>query len=119
MKEIISELCLRNCLGITNDGFSKLENLRYLERLDLYRAAIDTSTMCSIIRKNNRMKHLNLASMQDGLNMDEVAKELGNSCPYLETVDFWKALTLTPYGVRALVRCSNLREIDFGWWYGP
>lgn len=113
----ISELCLRNCVGITNEGFSKLENLELLERLELYRTAIETPTLCSILRRNRRMRHLNVAGMHERLNMDEVAMELGNSCPYLESVDFWKAQTFTPHGLRALSRCKNLREVDFGWWY--
>lgn len=111
------ELCLRNCMGITNEGFSKLEKLQCLERLELYGTAIETSILCSILRRNPQMRHLNLAGMHDRLNVDEVAIELGNSCLQLESVDFWKAQTLTPHGVRALARCINLREVDFGWWY--
>ncbi|CAK9798352.1 F-box/LRR-repeat protein 4 [Anthophora plagiata] len=111
----LKELCLRNCTGVTNDGFSKLENLKFLERLELYRTTIETSTLCSILKKNTQMRHLNLAGMHDRLNIDEVAAVLGKSCPYLESVDFWKAQTLTPHGVIALSRCTNLREVDFGW----
>ncbi|XP_046813312.1 F-box/LRR-repeat protein 4 isoform X1 [Vespa velutina] len=111
----LKELCLRNCMGITNDGFSKLEKLQCLERLELYGTAIETSILCSILRRNPQMRHLNLAGMHDRLNVDEVAIELGNSCLQLESVDFWKAQTLTPHGVRALARCINLREVDFGW----
>ncbi|XP_060830023.1 F-box/LRR-repeat protein 4 isoform X1 [Bombus pascuorum] len=111
----LKELCLCNCMGVTNEGFSKLENLKFLERLELYRTTIETSTLCSILKKNTQMRHLNLAGMHDRLNIDEVAVELGNSCPYLESVDFWKAQTLTPYGVRALSHCTKLREVDFGW----
>ncbi|XP_015432230.1 PREDICTED: F-box/LRR-repeat protein 4 [Dufourea novaeangliae] len=111
----LRELCLRNCMGVTNEGFSKLENLELFERLELYRTNIETSTLCCILRKNIQMRHLNLAGMHDRLNIDEVAVELGNSCPYLESVDFWKAQTLTPHGVRALSHCTNLREVDFGW----
>ncbi|XP_076163668.1 F box and leucine-rich-repeat gene 4 [Ptiloglossa arizonensis] len=111
----LKELCLRNCMGVTNEGFSKLKNLELLERLELYRTNIETATLCSILKKNTQMRHLNLAGMHDRLNIDEVAIKLGNSCPYLESVDFWKAQTLTPHGVRALSRCTNLREVDFGW----
>ncbi|KAI4484703.1 hypothetical protein M0804_007269 [Polistes exclamans] len=114
----LKELCLRNCMGITNDGFSKLEKLQCLERLELYGTTIETSILCSILRKNPQMKHLNLAGMHDRLNVDEIAIELGNSCLKLESVDFWKAQTLTPHGVRALARCVNLREVDFGWCSG-
>lgn len=111
----LKELCLRKCMSITNEGFSKLENLKSLERLELCRTIIETSALCSILRKNTQMRHLNLAGMHERLNIDEVAVELGNSCPYLESVDFWKGQTLTPHGVRALSHCTNLREVDFGW----
>lgn len=72
--------------------------------------------LCSILKKNPHIRHLNLASMHDRLNMNEVATELGTSCTKLESIDFWKAQTLTVDGIRALTNCSNLREIDFGWW---
>ncbi|XP_014487327.1 PREDICTED: F-box/LRR-repeat protein 4 isoform X1 [Dinoponera quadriceps] len=111
----LKELCLRNCEEITSKGFSRLENLEFLERLELYGTTIETATLCSILRRNPRMRHLNVAGMHDRLNVDEVAVELGNSCPYLESVDFWKAQTFTPHGLRALARCKNLREVDFGW----
>lgn len=62
------------------------------------------------------MRHLNLAGMHDRLNMDEVATEISTSCSKLESIDFWKAQTLTPQGVRALATCSKLKEVDFGWW---
>ncbi|OAD59843.1 F-box/LRR-repeat protein 4 [Eufriesea mexicana] len=96
----LKELCLCNCMGVTNQGFTKLENLKFLERLELYRTSIETSTVCSILKKNTEIRHLNLA---------------GNSCPHLESVDFWKSQTLTPHGVRALSHCTKLREVDFGW----
>ncbi|XP_078050003.1 F box and leucine-rich-repeat gene 4 [Augochlora pura] len=111
----LKELCLRNCIGVTNEGFSKLENLELLERLELYRTNIETATLCTILKNNIRMRHLNLAGMHERLNIDEVAVQLGSSCPHLESIDFWKAQTLTPHGVRALSHCNKLREIDFGW----
>lgn len=111
-----SELCLRNCTGITNNGFTPLTNFKNLERLELYRTLVETDILCLILRKNPHIRHLNLASMHDKLNMDDVATELAASCPELESADFWKAQTLTVDGIRALTNCSNLREIDFGWW---
>lgn len=62
------------------------------------------------------MRHLNVAGMHERLNMDDVAIEIANSCSNLESIDCWKAQTLTPTGVRALTRCTRLREVDFGWW---
>jgi len=40
---------------------------------------------------------------------------LSLSCKKLESIDMWKSATLTSNGLRALAKCTNLREIDFGW----
>ncbi|KAL7300445.1 hypothetical protein TKK_0006797 [Trichogramma kaykai] len=114
----LKELKLRNCTSISNNGFTLLENLENLEILDLYRTMIETDKLCAILRKNTRLKHLNLAGMHDCLNMDEVATEIAASCLNLESIDCWKAQTLTVNGLRALTNCSNLREVDFGWCTG-
>ncbi|XP_066596983.1 F-box/LRR-repeat protein 4 isoform X2 [Prorops nasuta] len=110
----ISRTC-KNLKGITADGFSHLKTLKFLERLELYRTAIGTSTLCSILKNNTELKHLNLAGMHENMNMDEIATELGASCLSLESVDFWKGHLLTSNGVRALSYCTKLREVDFGW----
>ncbi|XP_074113577.1 F box and leucine-rich-repeat gene 4 [Cotesia typhae] len=111
----LKELCLRNCTSVTTEGFGNLDKLHSLERLELYRTSIETGELCSILKNNKKIRHLNLAGVNDRLNMDEVALELSNSCNYLESIDCWKVQTLTPVGVRALTRCTRLREVDFGW----
>ncbi|XP_071561373.1 F-box/LRR-repeat protein 4-like [Temnothorax nylanderi] len=111
----LNELSLRNCDSIKDQGFLCLENLESLERLDLYRTRIRTQTLCKILRKNRRMRHLHIGGTDKYLNVDEVAMELKNSCPDLESIDLWKAHTLTSQGIDALADCKNLREVDFGW----
>ncbi|KAM0727295.1 F-box/LRR-repeat protein 4 [Formica fusca] len=112
----LKELCLRNCQGIQDWGFEYLENLEFLERLDLYRTFIKTDTLCKILQKNRWLRHLNIAgTFQDNINIDVIAMELGRSCPDLESIDFWKAQTLTSQGINALAACKNLREVDFSW----
>ncbi|KAL0113084.1 hypothetical protein PUN28_012359 [Cardiocondyla obscurior] len=111
----LKELGLRNCDLIHDKGFSYLESLEFLEYLDLYRTHIKTQTLCKILRKNPRMRHLHIGGTDKSLNVDEVAMELKNSCPDLESIDLWKAHTLTSQGIDALADCKNLREIDFGW----
>ena len=107
---------MRSCTAISNNGFASLENLHHLERLELYRTSIETETLCSILRNNSDIRHLNLASMHDGLDMDDIATEVADSCKKLESIDFWKSRTVTVRGIRALAQCTNLKEIDFGWW---
>ncbi|XP_034937072.1 F-box/LRR-repeat protein 4 [Chelonus insularis] len=116
--EYLKELCLRHCTAITNDGFYYLSKLNNLERLELYRTLIETSNLCLILRNNPRMRHLNLAGLTDYLNMDVVVEEITCSCPYVESIDFWKIRTLTSAGIRTLSSCVNLREVDFGWCTG-
>lgn len=111
----LQELGLRNCDLITDKGFSYLENLEFLERLDLYRTHIKAETLCKILRRNHQIRHLNIGGTDQCLNVDEVAIELRNSCPDLESIDLWKAHTLTSQGIDALADCKNLREVDFGW----
>ncbi|XP_024873907.1 F-box/LRR-repeat protein 4-like [Temnothorax curvispinosus] len=111
----LNELSLRNCDSIKDQGFLCLENLESLERLDLYRTRIKTQTLCKILRKNRRMRHLDIGGTYEYLNVDEVAMELRNSCPDLESIDLWQAHTLTSQGIDALADCKNLREVDFGW----
>ncbi|XP_077274473.1 F box and leucine-rich-repeat gene 4 isoform X2 [Temnothorax americanus] len=111
----LNELSLRNCDSIKDQGFLCLENLESLERLDLYRTRIKTQILCKILRKNRQMRHLHIGGTDKYLNVDEVAVELRNSCPDLESIDLWKAHTLTSQGIDALADCKNLREVDFGW----
>lgn len=111
----LRELCLRNCRKIQKQGFVYLQTLRLLEILDLYRTCIETTELCKILRCNPRLRHLNVAGVLEYLNADEIARELGNSCLQLESVDFWKAMSLTSLGINALTRCRNLREVDFSW----
>ena len=112
----VSELGLRNCTNITKNGFSPLITLSHLERLDLYRTLIETNILCSILKENVNMRHLNLASMHERLNMDEISQSLAAYCPNLESIDFWKAHTFTVSGLKLLSNCRSLKEVDFGWW---
>lgn len=114
----LEELGLRDCQLITNKGFSHLENLELLERLDLYGTCIETRTLCTILQRNPRMRHLRLGGMMkldhpNLLQMDEIAMELRNSCPDLESINLWLPYALTSQGINALADCKNLREIEF------
>ncbi|XP_011688222.1 PREDICTED: F-box/LRR-repeat protein 4-like [Wasmannia auropunctata] len=111
----LKELSLRNCDLIKDKGFSYLESLEFLERLDLYRTHIKTQALCKILQRNPRMRHLHIGGTDKSLNVDEVAMELRNSCPDLESIDLWKTHSLTSQGIDALADCRNLREVDFGW----
>ncbi|XP_011705902.1 PREDICTED: F-box/LRR-repeat protein 4-like, partial [Wasmannia auropunctata] len=82
----LKELGLCNCYLINDEGFSYLENLEFLERLDLSRTCIKTRTLCKILQKNPRMRHLHIRYTCE-VDVNEVAVELKNSCPDLESID--------------------------------
>ncbi|XP_011692754.1 PREDICTED: F-box/LRR-repeat protein 4-like [Wasmannia auropunctata] len=109
----ILKLGLCNCYLINDEGFSYLENLEFLERLDLSRTCIKTRTLCKILQKNPRMRHLHIRYTCE-VDVNEVAVELKNSCPDLESIDSCTN-TFTSRGIDALADCKNLREVDFGW----
>lgn len=105
------ELGLHRCDWIKDKGFSYLENLEFLERLDLRSTHIKTQTLCNILQRNPRMRHLHVGRVS-GLDVHVVAMVLKNSCPDLESIDSW-GIYITPSGIDALADCKNLREVTF------
>ncbi|TGZ51519.1 hypothetical protein DBV15_12369 [Temnothorax longispinosus] len=90
--------------------FSCLENLEFLEDLNLRYMYIATATLCKILQKNRRMRNLNLSTLDGGNfnssfeNQDAVAIQLGNS-------------VITSRGIEALAECKNLRELNISYTY--
>ncbi|KAM3965356.1 F box and leucine-rich-repeat gene 4 isoform 2-T2 [Aphomia sociella] len=109
----LQELCLRSVIGCSD--WSILAFLKKLRRLDLYRTNITTRALVTIITSNPGLEHLNVGSCKMISSMDEVAIALGNHCPHLISVDFWRSFSLTPNGIRALGNCKILQELDVGW----
>ncbi|KAG5325922.1 FBXL4 protein, partial [Acromyrmex heyeri] len=121
--ENLKELDLFNCYSITDVGFSYLENLKFLEYLNVGNTSITTKILCKILRRNIRMRHLFIkGTYEDLLNADEVLIELRTSCPDLESISLEYTFTsisikLTSKGINALIACKNLRYVDLDWWY--
>ncbi|KAG5321969.1 FBXL2 protein, partial [Pseudoatta argentina] len=102
----LKELDLFNCYSITNVGFSYLENLKFLEYLNVGKTHITTKTLYKILRRNIRMRHLLIrGTYEDLLNADEVLIELRNSCPDLESISL--EYTLTPMSFKFTSKCIN------------
>ncbi|XP_036148552.1 uncharacterized protein LOC118647568 isoform X2 [Monomorium pharaonis] len=111
----LKELNLSCCRFVNDKGFSYLENLRYLECLNLQTIEkMQTKTLCKILQRNQQLRNLNLANTN--LNIDEIIVELKNSCPNLETINLQR-ITITSKSIYALADCKNLQEIYFGWLY--
>ncbi|XP_036148544.1 uncharacterized protein LOC118647567 isoform X2 [Monomorium pharaonis] len=107
----LKELNLSCCRFVNDKGFSYLENLKYLECLNLQTVEkIKTKTLCKILQKNQQLRDLNLANTR--LNIYEVIVELKNLCPNLETINL-QGTRITSYCIYALANCKNVREIYF------
>ncbi|KAL6260580.1 hypothetical protein P5V15_008101 [Pogonomyrmex californicus] len=110
----LKELDLGGC-SVSDRGLLYLANLQFLERLDLYRSCVTTSTLCEIVRSNPRLRYLLIANIQGEVDIGNVSEELRRHCPNLESVDFWKAHVFTSRYLIELSECKNLREVNFGW----
>ncbi|XP_044728652.1 F-box/LRR-repeat protein 4 [Chrysoperla carnea] len=114
----LKELGLRNCTTASEVGFGSLAQLTNLERLDLYRAAIEGPALVSILRANPKMKHLSVGACGHIAAMDDVAFVLSRHNLDLISVDFWKSYSLSLPGLYALANCRKLQELDIGWCLG-
>lgn len=50
------------------------------------------------------------------VNMDNVAQHIGQYNQSLISLDLWKSRFLSAAGLEALSKCTELEEVDFGWW---
>ncbi|KYN17232.1 F-box/LRR-repeat protein 4, partial [Trachymyrmex cornetzi] len=110
------------CYWINDAGFSYLENLKYLEYLNVDETYITTETLCKILRRNTRMRHLYIGGEDENLNPDKIVMELRNSCPDLESIKLRynrnvlaRFNILTSKGIKYLADCKNLREVYLDW----
>lgn len=49
--------------------------------------------------------------------MDEIAIQISKCNPEMVSIDMWKSFSLSAVGLMALSKCTQLEEVDFGWWY--
>ncbi|XP_024882311.1 F-box/LRR-repeat protein 4-like [Temnothorax curvispinosus] len=107
----LKELDLSYCNPyIDDEGFSYLEKLKSLERLNLSCTRITTKRLCKILQNNQRMRELQFGRFIN----DAILIELRNSCRDLEvillnTYDFGH---ISSKGINALTNCKNLRKVD-------
>ncbi|XP_071565945.1 F-box/LRR-repeat protein 4-like [Temnothorax nylanderi] len=106
----LKELDLSYCNRINDEGFSYLEKLKSLERLNLTTSQIRTERLCKILQKNQRMRELQLGPFID----DAILIELGNSCRDLEVIllDTHQFRHISSECINALTNCKNLRKVD-------
>ncbi|XP_071631385.1 F-box/LRR-repeat protein 4-like [Temnothorax longispinosus] len=106
----LKELDLSYCRLIDDEGFSHLEKLKSLERLNLCGTRIKAQQLCKILQKNQRMRELHSPSL---INEEAVVLELGNSCRDLEAIQSLNTRHgITPHGISALANCKNLLKME-------
>lgn len=96
--------------------FLCLSMLSSLERLDLFRTGIEATPLLNILKNNTNLRHLNLGFSSIHVNMDEICLQCAKYNKKIISIDMWKSHSLTSVGIRALADCTDLEEIDFGWW---
>lgn len=111
----LAELSLRNASITMTDG-SALMRLKNLERIDFFRTSIAEDQLLLMIKNNPRLKHINLGFGQSHINMDEVAITISQYNKSIVSIDMWKSYGLSSIGLLALANCTELEEVDFGWW---
>lgn len=109
----LTELSLRNA-SLRNLATVPLTRLRHLERLDLFHADYAEEQIMVLLKHNPNLKHINLAFGQ--VNMDDVSLTISQYNKKIVSIDMWKSHGLSAIGLLALATCSNLEEVDFGWW---
>ncbi|PVD31024.1 hypothetical protein C0Q70_10300 [Pomacea canaliculata] len=113
----LREIDLSSCEQVDSIAALQLMLFKKLDRLNLYRTNIDLHSITCVIRSCPEIQHINLGSCSRISNYTEVAFELGNHCPKLKTLDFWRARFLTDDGLIHLAnKCPLLEELDLGWW---
>uniref|UniRef100_A0A1B0CEB9 F-box domain-containing protein n=2 Tax=Lutzomyia longipalpis TaxID=7200 RepID=A0A1B0CEB9_LUTLO len=112
----LRELCLRNYSKSPSVlNFHCLKNLRFLERLDLFRTQIDSDLLLMTLRYNPGLKHLNLGICNSTVSMDDVAVHIARYNRSIVSIDMWKSHFLSSVGLLSLSQCHDLEEVDFGW----
>lgn len=108
-----AELSLRNASlrDITGNALTRFRNL---ERLDLFHADIAEEQIMILLKNNRELKHINLAFGQ--VNMDDVSLTISQYNKKIVSIDMWKSHGLSAIGLLALATCTQLEEVDFGWW---
>ena len=115
----LEELSLSSCDGnqLTSDGIGQIASLPHLIKLNLYRTRVDLKAMCTILASCSDLKHLNIGSCSFVEDFDDLMDTIATKCPHIETLDMWRAYTLTHKGIgRLAAACLDLKYIDIGWW---
>jgi hypothetical protein len=118
------KLSLASCKNVNKydekekDGFVEISSLKNLESLNLYRTLITQIELKHIIMSCSKLKHLNLGSCTEISNFDDVASWISLYIPHIESLDLWRALSLTNKGLEKIANsCVKLKELDIGWWF--
>lgn len=112
----LKELNLSSCRSLTPNSYGCLHSLKNLETLNLYRAKITEAEMIQIFSHTPQMRNLNLGGIRFVSTLDTVMQQLSQTCPRLESLDLWRAKTLSFVGLGHLAAgCPNLLELDVGW----
>lgn len=125
---MIESLSLSSCTNVTLgeeaymqldqcDSFEPIKNLKHLKSLNLYRTMINTESVIAIVKSCKELRAINLGSCVNIVDFDRVCDTLAEHNTQIESLDLWRAYSLTDLGVSTLaLSCTCLKELDIGWW---
>lgn len=120
----LAHLSLSSCQNILfidehedNDAFEHIQNLKNLTNLNLYRTLIDQHSAIKILESCNFLKCINFGSCVNISDFDQLMHVISENCTLIESLDLWRAYTLTQFGLNKIAsNCKHLEELDIGWW---
>ncbi|CAH3021908.1 unnamed protein product [Porites evermanni] len=114
----LEELDLQSCNSnsLTREGLLRLQDLKKLQRINLYRVKVQDDVVEQLIHSAKNLRHLNLGGCDVVMECDLLMQSLSVHCRGLVSLDLWRNKGLTGKGVRCLADgCSLLEELDIGW----
>jgi len=116
---MLRHLDVGSCEKPTEEGLRCLGDLRRLETVNLYRTKVDDAGVIWILQNNGQLKKINIGSCLKIADYDRIFEEIAAYCPNIESIDVWRAKTLTYRGIRFLTTsCKNVKHLDLGWCNG-
>lgn len=117
--KLLRHLDLASCDKPTSEGLRCLGDLKHLESVNLYRTKVDDAGVIWILQNNPQLMKINIGSCLKIADYDRILEEIAAYCLFIESIDVWRAKTLTYRGIRFLSEnCKYVRHLDLGWCNG-
>ncbi|XP_068749204.1 F-box/LRR-repeat protein 4-like isoform X2 [Montipora capricornis] len=117
LEELDLQSCSQRSKFLTQGWLARLEALKELKRINLYRVSqVTDDELDAFIHSMKGLQHLNLGGCTAVLEGDRLMQSLSVYCRSLVSLDLWRNKGLTAEGIVCLADgCVLLQELDIGW----